>query len=191
MDRSILQVSRSCLMLPLILLCLTEGLKSQIPTPKNSNPSASLEDFSVKIGVQEVRLDAVVVDTQGRQITDLTVDDFELYQDGKRQRITASKYIMSTCAVTAASWNRGMRASVPGKPRRSSKGGVVDPNKLAFTSDYARRVREVADSRVDELVEAYAKVGVDVYREHPFYQPSEQVAKLREAMKKASLEPPA
>jgi hypothetical protein len=41
-------------------------------------------NFAVKVDVDEVQLDAVVLDWRGRQITDLTADDFEIYQDGKR-----------------------------------------------------------------------------------------------------------
>jgi VWFA-related protein len=47
----------------------------------------------VRVGVEEVRLDAVVLDRKGHQITDLTADDFEVYQDNKKQQIIASKYI--------------------------------------------------------------------------------------------------
>ncbi len=47
----------------------------------------------IRVGVEEVRLDAVVVDKNGRQITDLTAEDFEIYQDGQPQRIISSTYI--------------------------------------------------------------------------------------------------
>jgi VWFA-related protein len=51
------------------------------------------KDFVIRVGVEEVRLDAVVVDKKGHQITDLTADDFEIYQDGQPQKITYSTYI--------------------------------------------------------------------------------------------------
>lgn len=51
------------------------------------------KDLTIRIGVEEVRLDAVVVDSKGRAITDLTADDFEIYQDGKRQPIVSCQYI--------------------------------------------------------------------------------------------------
>jgi VWFA-related protein len=49
--------------------------------------------YRIQVGVEEVRLDAVVVDNKGRQITDLTADDFEIYQDDQPQRIFSSTYI--------------------------------------------------------------------------------------------------
>jgi VWFA-related protein len=51
------------------------------------------KDCKIRVGVEEVRLDAVVVDKKGHQITDLTTDDFEIYQDGQPQKIISSTYI--------------------------------------------------------------------------------------------------
>jgi VWFA-related protein len=51
------------------------------------------EDFKIKISVEEVRIDAMVMDRKGRQITDLTSEDFEIYQDGNAQKITSCTYI--------------------------------------------------------------------------------------------------
>jgi VWFA-related protein len=50
-------------------------------------------DFKIQVGVEEVRVDAVVVDRSGRQITGLTAGDFEVYQDGQQQKIISSTYI--------------------------------------------------------------------------------------------------
>jgi VWFA-related protein len=50
-------------------------------------------DFKIQIGVNEVRLDAVVLDKDGHQVTDLTADDFEIHQDGSLQKITSCTYI--------------------------------------------------------------------------------------------------
>jgi VWFA-related protein len=49
--------------------------------------------FTIQIGVEEVRFDAVVVDAKGHPVTNLTADDFEVYQDGKRQTIVSCRYI--------------------------------------------------------------------------------------------------
>jgi VWFA-related protein len=54
------------------------------------------DDFSIKVGVEEVRIDAVVLDKKGLQVTDLTAGDFEIYQDGDLQRIISSVYISDT-----------------------------------------------------------------------------------------------
>jgi VWFA-related protein len=51
------------------------------------------QDMTVRVAVDEVRIDAVVLNWRGRQITDLSADDFEIYQDGKRQEIVSCTYV--------------------------------------------------------------------------------------------------
>jgi VWFA-related protein len=58
----------------------------------NTASAQSRDDFKIQIGVEEVRLDAVVLDGKGRQVTDLTADDFEIFQDDQRQDITSCSY---------------------------------------------------------------------------------------------------
>jgi VWFA-related protein len=53
----------------------------------------SNESLKIKVDVDEVRLDAVVVDGNGRQITDLTAEDFKIYQDGRIQGINGCRYV--------------------------------------------------------------------------------------------------
>jgi VWFA-related protein len=51
------------------------------------------KDYSIRVGVEEVRIDATVLDSQRRQVSDLTAADFEVYQDGKPQKIVSCTYI--------------------------------------------------------------------------------------------------
>ena len=46
-----------------------------------------------KVGVDIIRIDAVVTDRDGNIVTDLTADDFEIRQDGDIQPITLAQYI--------------------------------------------------------------------------------------------------
>ena len=48
----------------------------------------------------------------------------------------------------------------------------------------------MAGERADELIDVYMKIGAAVYRDHPFYEPADQVAMLRKALASVSLEPP-
>jgi VWFA-related protein len=73
-----------------IIGCLGFGLLINIRGQQVENPD---KDFVIRVGVEEVRLDAVVVDKKGHQITDLTADDFEIYQDGHPQKVTYGAYI--------------------------------------------------------------------------------------------------
>lgn len=54
---------------------------------------AKEDDDVVKISTELVQVDAVVVDKDGNPITNLTVGDFEVLQDGKPQSITNLSYI--------------------------------------------------------------------------------------------------
>jgi VWFA-related protein len=69
--------------LGLVLTIISNAQKNQ----------TSGKDYKIQVGVEEVRVDAVVLDKKGNQITDLTADDFEIYQDGKLQKITSSTYV--------------------------------------------------------------------------------------------------
>ena len=46
-----------------------------------------------RVGVDAVRMDVVVTDKDGRLVTDLTADDFEVRQDGKLQQVTLARYV--------------------------------------------------------------------------------------------------
>jgi VWFA-related protein len=73
-----------------LLLVLVATFKSQ----DKQDSQGSGTNFKIQIGVEEVRLDAVVLDKKGHQITDLTADDFEIYQDRRQQKVLSSKYIV-------------------------------------------------------------------------------------------------
>jgi VWFA-related protein len=51
------------------------------------------QDITIRVSVDEVRIDAVVLNWKGNQITDLTVDDFEIYQDSRKQEIISCIYV--------------------------------------------------------------------------------------------------
>jgi VWFA-related protein len=72
-----------------LAIAISNGQERHIPAETNLPEG----DFAIRIGVEEVRIDAVVLDNKGRQIPDLTENDFEVYQDNQRQRVTACAYI--------------------------------------------------------------------------------------------------
>lgn len=57
-------------------------------------PSATQDDGEVvRITSNLVQIDAVVTDKKGRQVTDLTAEDFEIYEDERPQKITNFSYV--------------------------------------------------------------------------------------------------
>ena len=89
------------------------------------------QDEVVKITTNLVQVDAVVT-KDGKPVTDLTPDDFEIYEDGKKQAITSFAYISNVLgtAVTATKIKPG---DVPQPPRPINPN---DPHRtIAFVVD--------------------------------------------------------
>lgn len=63
-----------------------------VPTPP---PAIVDSDDVVKISTQLIQLDVVVTDKKGNQVTDLKPEDFEIYENGKKQDISNFTYIFN------------------------------------------------------------------------------------------------
>lgn len=124
-------------------------------------------------------------DEVGGEIAGLTPANFR--QVLSRARRDLYEYLRGNCSLVSP----GNPCKCAKKTRAFIQGGFVDPQKLQFTVDYVRKVREISDDRADELIEAHMKVAAGVYRDHPFYEPSGQVAMFREVLDTISLGPPA
>ncbi len=56
-----------------------------------------------RVAVDVITIDAVVTDDGGRIVPDLTADDFEVYQNGRKQRVTTATFVpVATAAVPTA-----------------------------------------------------------------------------------------
>ena len=69
------------------LAVLAAGLLSSTGTTGGAGQAAPSDPPRFRIAVDVVRLDAVVTDKDGKLVTDLTADDFDLHQDGRPQKI--------------------------------------------------------------------------------------------------------
>ena len=119
-----------------------------------------------------------VSDEVGAEIAEVTPVNFR--QILSRARRDLYEYLTGNCSLV----NPDAHCKCVKKTRAFIQGGFVDPGKLRFTADYQRRVREVAGDRAEELANAYEIAGAAVYRNHPFYEPPEQAAILRQALEK-------
>ncbi len=119
----------------------------QAPAPDPSQPV-------FHIGVDAVRIDAVVTDKDGRIITDLTADDFELKDDGRPQTVTLATFVpvasgpATAAAADASRPARGDAPSaspvpaappLPGKEMPRSIVVLVDDLGMSFESVYHAR----------------------------------------------------
>jgi VWFA-related protein len=66
-------------------------------TPQQPQKPTDDQDEVIKINTNLVQVDAVVT-KDGKLVTDLTADDFEIYQDGKKQEITSFAFISNVPA---------------------------------------------------------------------------------------------
>jgi VWFA-related protein len=69
------------------------GVAQKTPPPAQWQSSSEIRDGTLRVDVDLVQVDAIVTDRRGRYVTDLSADDFELYQNGVKQRITYFSYV--------------------------------------------------------------------------------------------------
>jgi RNA polymerase sigma factor (sigma-70 family) len=117
-----------------------------------------------------------VSDEVGAEIAEVTPANFR--QILSRARCDLYEYLRDNCSLV----NAQNDCKCARKTSAFIQAGFVDPAKLEFTQDHARKVREVAAQRAPELIDAYMEIGASVYRNHPFYEPSEQAAIVRRVL---------
>ena len=126
-----------------------------------------------------------VSDEVGGEVVGVTPVNFR--QILSRARHDLYEYLRGNCGLA----NPDNACKCARKTRAFIEGGFVDPQRLQFNVDYCRRVREVAAGRADEWGDAYMQFAASLYRDHPFYEPAEQVAIVQRMLASISLEPKA
>ena len=123
-----------------------------MPTPQGQ------EDV-VRITTNLVQADVIVLDKEGRQVTNLGAEDFEVLEDGRRQKITDFSYI----SAIEADASRSASASGPASSVNSTSSGspatlsrrviafVIDDLGLSFQS--IGYVRDALKRFVDEQMQ--------------------------------------
>jgi VWFA-related protein len=127
-------------------------------------PETPPQDDRLRITTNLVQLDVVVTDKDGRQVTDLRPEDFEVSESGKRQTITNFSYVANVRANAGTSGSTSQPAtaaattavSVPPavlKPERVRRvvALVVDDLGISFQSmNYVRKaLREFVDEKME------------------------------------------
>src|SRR5882724_7066794 len=98
-----------------ILILITVALAQ---SPQKSQPRKPDPDDAVHIGVQLIQIDVLVSDKSDRPVPDLKPEDFELFEDGKKQEIKFLEYVDAV---------KGRRTkSRPGAPTIVVANGVVE-----------------------------------------------------------------
>ena len=105
---------------------------------QQSRPAQDEEEV-VRITSNLIQIDAVVLDSEGRQVTDLTADDFELSEDGRTQGITNFSYVDNS---TNANATAGLK---PAAPSTAAKGSTPVPPARLKPGSARRRIAFVVD----------------------------------------------
>jgi VWFA-related protein len=123
----------------------------------------------IVISKDEVPFDVVVRDKKGRPINDLTVSDFEVYEDGVRQEINSFRFVSSTAEDTSSTLTKEDRSGSGNKPSVTAKKDSDRPEAsvsavaLVFdrlSPESRPRAREAALSYLGESVKKSELVGV-------------------------------
>ena len=85
----------------LLVICVFATVPAQTqPPPPPQKTSDDKDDDVVRITTNLVQVDAVVT-KDGKLVSNLTADDFEIYEDGKKQTITSFAFISNVRTTTA------------------------------------------------------------------------------------------
>ena len=90
-----MRIRVSALLLVTLSLSFTHPIGGQTPSQKPQ------DDPSIRLRATEVSLDIVVRDKKGKPVKDLTAADFEVYEDGVRQRIESFSLVSRDAAPAA------------------------------------------------------------------------------------------
>ncbi len=115
--------------------------QTAVPTPRPT----PIEDDVVKISTSLIQLDVSVTDGKGKVLTDIKPDEIEIFEDGRKQKITNFSFVSSvrTTSVPVASADKTAvpipKAVLRAENIRRTIALVVDDLSLSFESAYQTR----------------------------------------------------
>lgn len=138
------------------LLCVTATFSQRTrPSPSPTPPD---DNDVVKISTSLIQIDVSVTDSKGKVITDLKPNEVEIYENGRKQKITNFSFVSSIKATTEkpviAEKNAVPVPQAALRPEnvRRTFALVVDDLSLSFQSAYQTRkaLRKFVDEQMQE-----------------------------------------
>lgn len=112
-------------------------------------------------------------DTVGGEVMEMTAVNFR--QSLARARRDLHHFMNNQCGLV----NTSNPCRCPKKTRGFIEEGHVDPRRLMFTAKHHQRVRDVADETVRDIEDVVERQHVDLFRDHPFLQPADEIQWLQ------------
>jgi len=158
-----------------VLLILLNGFSTQAQKP--SKTESQNRDDVVKVTTNLVQVDAIVTDKQGRPVTDLRPEDFELLENGRTRQITNFSYISLTGGEksipketketnSSRTPKRDVRESVPpltlhaGHPEQVRRAIAILIDDFGLSFESFTRLRTALEKFIEEHTLATDFIGV-------------------------------
>lgn len=120
-------------------------------------------------------------DTTGGEILEISPDNFR--QSLSRARRDLFQFMNQQCGL--------INTNNPCRCHKKTKGfiqaGHVDPEKLAFSSQRVRKIREVAAETYSQVENEVNEQYASLFRDHPFLEPKDQVLWLRRMLEQSTI----
>src|SRR4030095_1877200 len=123
----------------LILTLLLTGVIAQTPENKVQLKQEVSQDDVIRISTSLVQTDVVVTDKNEKIIPDLTLQDFEIYDNGKRQDVKFMEFV----SVDMGRRSEGDRKGIAGIAAEAERSTSVGPS--------AKDVKRVMAFVIDDL----------------------------------------
>jgi VWFA-related protein len=127
--------SRAVLLLAIAVMAGMPGVRAQAPAEPQETPTQAPRTPATppeggqpvfKAGVNFVRVDVIVTDRQGNPVTDLTLADFEISEDGKTQKAETFRLVKVDATTAPAYTQRSIRS------RNDEETAAADENSRIF-----------------------------------------------------------
>jgi VWFA-related protein len=126
------------------------GITLVAQTPAAKTPETPAQEIPrLRISTTLVEIDAVVTDRDGRHVTDLKPEDFELIQDGRPQKISSVRYVSLDARGPASGGDEDIRRTVA---------IVIDTLNMSFAS--MNHTRQALLRFVDTQIEPGDRVAI-------------------------------
>jgi len=119
-----------------------------VPLPQPSATPAAIARPVIRISTDLVQIDAVITDKDGKSVVDLRPEDFEVFEDGKKQNVTHLRYV-------AAGPSAGAGVGMPTTPSEAGepRNFVFVIDNLGLSLEGTARARKLVQSFVTKSLQ--------------------------------------